>query len=311
MHQKRLRLLENLQAAEAYVAVVESGSITRAAARLGLTPSAVSKRVAELEGRARTTLLRRTTRRVSVTDIGHRFYEQCLHLLDEAERAEWELRDKARDPGGRIRMAAPVVFAQRQMASLLPDFLRLHPRIELELAASARTVNLVEEGFDLSIRLVRTEDLGRAGRVLAPNRRVFCAAASYLARNGHPHHPSDLADHDCLVALGAHRAESWRYVTKDGAKTVRVTGPFASDNVAVVAEAATQGLGIAIAGTFIVGDYLRSGRLVEVLPGYMVQDSVVAAVVPARGFVPYRVGLLIEFLAERFGSPPVWDNGLG
>ncbi len=310
MDDRHLGVLRDLRAIEIYVSVVETSSITRAARRLGVTPSMVSKKIAELETGARATLLHRTTRRMSVTDLGQRFYQRCLRLLDEAERAEWELRDKEREPGGRLRIAAPTVFTERQIAPLLPSFLRLYPRIELELVASARTMNLVEEGFDLSIRLVRADDVGRTGQTLAPNRRAFCAAPDYIARHGEPVHPSELQAHACLINMATQRLETWSYSEPSGAQTVRVGGPLASDNVATIVQAAEQGMGIVLAGTFVVGERLRSGTLKEILPGYVVQDSVVAAIFPARGFVPHRVALLTKFLAARFGNPPVWDRDL-
>ncbi len=310
MPERRLRLLRDLQAVEIFVSVVETNSITRAAHRLGVTPSMVSKKLAELEGRAMATLLHRTTRRISVTELGQHFYRQCLRLLDEAERAEWELRDKEREPGGRVRLTAPTVFAEQQIAPLVPKFLRDHPRIELELVTSARTVNLVEEGLDASIRLVAESGVGRNSRVLTSNRRVFCAAPDYLRRHGVPAHPTDLSGHACLINFATQRWDTWRYQDTDGPQSLRVRGPLTSDNVELIAQAAESGVGIMLAGTFAVGDRLRSGALLEILPGFVIQDSVVTAVVPPRDYVPFRVALFIDYLGREFGNPPTWDHDL-
>jgi DNA-binding transcriptional LysR family regulator len=308
MAERRLRLLEDLRTVEIYTAVVETNSISRAALRLGIFPSTVSKKVRELEERARTRLLHRSTRRISLTEAGHRFYEQCMRLLNEAERAEWELRDDAREPNGRIRVAAPVVFSQRQIAPILPDFLRRYPDIEVELLTSARTLNIVEEGFDVSIRLARADQVARYMRILAPNRRVVCAAPDYVARHGELKAPPDLDQHNCLIATTGKRADVWRFQGKNGIEAIRVRGQFTSDNASVLAEATVRGMGIALLGTFAVGDHLNSGALIEVLPGMLVQDSVVTGVLPERAYVPHRVNLFLDFLTNAFGSPPVWDR---
>ena len=310
MVQHSLRLLDDLRAVETYVAVVEAGGITAAARRLRLMPSTVSKRISDLEARAALRLLHRTTRRISVTDIGRRFYDQCVHLLEGAEQAEAELQDDAGDIGGRIRVAAPVIFAQRQMAPLLPSFLMSHPRIHLELVASARTVNLVGEGFDLSIRLMSRDDVGANGRVLTPNRRVCCASPAYLARFGEPNRPHDLVHHACLMALSLGRGTTWQFKGKRGVESVRVSGPLAADSAQTLAEAARQGLGVAMLGTFVVGDDLRAGSLREILRRDMLQRSVFAAIFPDRGAVPRRVMLLIDHLAAAFGPTPPWDHDL-
>lgn len=312
MRKMRLRLLDDLRGVEMYVAVAEAGGITRAARRLSVLPSTVSKKIAELEGRAKIRLFHRTTRSIRMTDAGKRFYEQCLRLLSEAERAEWELRDEVQDPVGRICVTTPVVFAQRQISPLLPDFLGRYPNIELELVASARILNLVEEGFDLSIRLARVDQVGRADRLLAKNRRVVCASDAYIERYGVPNQPADLLHHRCLVSKTSQKSDLWRFLggDKDAVESVRVKGPLVSDNAATLAEAAVQGIGIAMLGTFVVGDYLRRGLLKELLPGRLLQDSVFVGVTPEHTLIPYRVGLFIEYLVERFGDPPIWDMGL-
>lgn len=310
MSERRLHVLNDLRAVEIYVAVVESSSITRAAYRLGLQPSTVSKKVAELEERASTRLLHRTTRSLSMTKVGERFYDQCLRLLNEAERAEWELRDDVHDPKGRIRVTAPVVFAQRQISPLLPEFLARHPGIELELVESARTLNLVEEGFDLSIKIAREDQIGRTGQRLARNRRVVCASPRYLETFGEPQTPRELGAHKCLTIITRQRADLWRFRQDDGVESVRVSGPLVSDNASTLAEAAIQGAGIVMLGTYVVGDALQRGALREILPGQLIQDSAIIAVRPERNFLPLRITLFLKYLAERFGDPPVWERAL-
>lgn len=310
MSDRRLHLLNDLRAVEIYVAVVESSSITRAAYRLGIQPSTVSKKIAELEERASTRLLHRTTRRLSMTEVGQRFYDQCLRLLNEAERAEWELRDDVHDPRGRIRVTAPVVFAQRQISPLLPGFMARHPGIELEMVESARTLNPIEEGFDLSIKIARPDQIGRSGQVLARNRRIVCASPRYLEMFGEPKVPGDLSSHKCLTIITRQRTDLWRFQHGDEVESVRVNGPMASDNAGTLAEAAIQGVGITMLGTYVISDALRRGLLREILPGRLVQESAIVAVRPERNFLPLRITLFLKYLKECFGDPPVWDRDL-
>jgi DNA-binding transcriptional LysR family regulator len=242
-----------------------------------------------------------------VTELGHHFYEYCLQILRDVEQAE-TLLDQSGEPSGLLRVAAPVILAEKQITRLVPEFLRRFPKIRLELMLSARTMNIVQEGFDLSIRLVRREDMDSSMRLLAENHRVFCAAPSYLEQAGEPKHPSELANHNCLVSAAGQNWGTWRVLIDDRIETVAISGQLASDNAAVLTDAAVQGCGIALLGTFTVGEALKEGRLVEILKDHVVQDSVIVAVVPSRTYVPPRVSVFIDYLIENFGTPPVWDR---
>ena len=308
MREKIDYLLEDFRSVEMFASVVETSSLARTAHRLGVTSSTVSKKLTELESRAKARLLNRTTRRVTVTEAGKVLYRHCLTLLEQIERAEQSVRDHTTREVGRIRVAAPVVFGERHISPLLPEFLRTHQRVELELLLSARTVNFVEEGFDLSIRIIRGKHAGRNGQILAPNRRIFCASPGYLKAHGAPNHPRELANHSCLIATVMQKTDLWRYQDKGKIDEVRVSGPLISDNISILADSAAKGLGIVMIGSFAAERDLKRGRLVEVLRGFTVPDSYFAMYVPNSTLTPQRVRTFMDYLQAKVGQPPLWDR---
>ena len=304
----RLSLLADLKAIEVFVSVIETQSLTKAARRLGIGVSTVSKKLSELEARAETRLLNRTTRNLYVTEMGKRLYERCLKITDEIEKAETELWEQSRAPSGRLRIAAPVVLGRTQIAPLLTPFLRLYPEIQVELALSPRTADLIEEGIDVAIRLVRADQVEHGMQRICPNRRVFCASPSYLQKHGAPGDPTALPGHACLIARTNDTFNRWPYIKGRTVGSMRVSGPLVSDNVDVLRQAAIDGLGIAYLGLSLVAADLRAGRLQQVLEGYAVQDSLIVALLPHVDFVPQRAKVFIAFLRERFGETPSWEE---
>jgi DNA-binding transcriptional LysR family regulator len=304
---RRIPILSDLKAVEIFVAVVETHSITHAASRLDLAPSTISKKIGEIEGRAGVRLLARTTRRLTITEAGLKLYEHCLRIVEEIERVEGDLNTEQQSLRGRLVVSAPLVFGTRHLAPVLPEFMRSYPEIRIKLLTSPHRLNMIEEGIDCTIRLMRKRDLDKNMRVLAPNRRVFCAAESYLAASGVPDHPKELTAHACLTAAINEVSDHWQYQDRSRAQTVRVSGPLSSDNADVLRAATVSGLGVAHLGTFVVGGELRRGRLKEILKGYAIQDSVFAAIIPHHEFVPRRIRLFIDYLAAKFGDHPPWD----
>ena len=304
----RLSPLADLKAVEVFVSVIETQSLTKAARRLGIGVSTVSKKLSELEARAEARLLNRTTRKLYVTEMGKRLYERCLKITDEIEKAETELWEQSRAPNGRLRIAAPVVLGRTQIAPLLTPFLRRYPDIRVELALSPRTADLIEEGIDVAIRLVRSDQVEHGMQRICPNRRVFCASPGYLREHGEPAHPDALSGHACLVALTNEAFDRWPYVRGRSVGSVRVSGPLVSDNVDVLRQAAIDGLGVAYLGLSLVAPDLQAGRLRQVLNGHAVQDSLIVALVPHVDFVPQRAAVFIAFLRERFGNTAPWEE---
>ena len=293
-----------------FVKVVGAGSLTRAARDLGLSPAMVSRSLASLEARLGARLIHRTTRRLHLTDEGAAYYDACVRLLGEIDEANAAASAGRGVPQGTLRVALPAAFGHRQVAPLVPRFAQRYPKVRLALHLSDRAVNIVEEGYDVAIRIGELEDSSLAARKLAPNRRVICASPSYLARHGTPHTPDDLARHNCLVTSWEHGfSMSWEYRDPEGRPgAVRVSGDYACDNWEVLREWAVAGLGVALKSTWDVRDQLEDGSLVALCPGYTFDtDVAIYAVYPHRRYLPAKTRAFIDFLAECFGPEPSWD----
>lgn len=291
---------------ELYARVTALGSFSEAARSLDLTPAAVSKRIAGLERELDVRLFQRTTRRLRPTAEGAAFHRHALRILADMEAARDAMSRHASEPAGRLRVTAPASFGRMHISPLVPEFLRRHPLVALDLSLTDSLEDLVEGGLDLAIRITQPADSSLIARRLAPNRRVLCAAPSYLERHGTPRTPADLEQHNCLVM---HHQHVWTLESADGERRVRVSGNLETNNAEVLRDAAVAGMGIARKSTWDVGHLLQSGALVPVLPEHAVSTHVaIHALYPSARFLAPRVRALIEFLQARFGDPPYWDR---
>lgn len=295
-----------------FARVVEAESFSAAARQLGLSKSAVSKQVSRLEDGLGLRLLNRTTRRLSLTEAGAVFFAGCQRMLAEAEAATRAITHLAASPRGRLKINAPMSFGTYHVSPALPAFMARYPELQIEMELNDRLVDLVEEGFDVSIRIMRLQDSSLIARRLAPNRSILCAAPAYIAARGTPLAVEDLKDHTCLLYSYQATGDTWRLHGPGGERRLRVLGPLRINNGDALLEAAIGGLGIALLPSFICGEALRAGRLVHLLPEWgEAQDSAIHAVYPAsRNLLP-KVRVFVDFLAERFGGTPYWDRGLG
>ena len=292
--------MDRLQAIQVFVQVVESLSFIRAAERLGLSATAVSRQVAELEKHLQSRLLQRTTRRISLTESGRTFYERCVQILAELDEAEREVGQEAAEPRGTIRLTTSVNFGTRQVTPAIASFLARHAQVKFDVSLSDRIVDIIEEGFDLAIRIGRTGAQNLVARKLGEARLVLCASPAYIARHGAPATPEDLARHNCLTYEYALR-DAWTFRDAAGReRTVRVAGSLNSNNGDLNAAAAVQGVGIALEPDFIVDSELKSGKLVPVLESFEAPASPIYAVYPSRRFLPEKVRAFVDFLVERF-----------
>ena len=293
----------------AFVGVVEAGGFTRAAARLGLAKSIVSRRVARLEASLGARLLARTTRNVSATEAGAAFHARCVCVLAELDEAREEVAGREGGVVGTLRIAAPLSFGIAHLAPALARFAAAHPRLSLDVAYGERLVDLVAERFDAAIRIGALVDSSLVARRLAPVRTLAVASPAYLERRGAPDTPEDLAAHDCLTYSAAvNGAETWRFRASDGRHiTVRPHGRFRADNGEALVAAALEGLGVTVLPTFLAGAALRSGALLPLLPAFPMPELGLHVVRPPGGPAPARLRALIDFLAERFGPEPYWD----
>ena len=291
-----------------FAKVVGCGSLSAAARELGLSPAMVSRRLGGLEGRLGVRLVNRTTRSLHLTDEGASYYESCARVLAEIEHANASVSAGRNEPQGILRVALPASFGNQYVAPLVPQFVARYPEVQLALSLSDRTVNLVDDGFDLAIRIAALTDSSLTARRLAPNRRVVCASPEYLRRHGTPRTPEELAQHNCLLASDF--SSAWEYRTAEGRSgSVRVCGRYVCDNWEVLREWALAGLGIALKSTWDVRGHLESGALVSLLPGYSFDSDVaIYAVYPHRRHLPAKTRAFIDFLASSFGPEPYWDR---
>ena len=302
---------DNMQEMAIFAQVVASGGLSAAARDLGLSAAVISRRLAALEARLGVRLLNRTTRRISLTDEGASYYETCTRILAEIDEADLAISAGQAEPKGVLRVSMSSAFGHQHITPLVPKFAALHPKLQMALSLSDRNVNLIEEGFDVAIRIAELEDSSLAARKLAPNRRVVCASPDYLRRHGAPATPADLARHNCLLADWRQGfSQTWDFRGPLGKRGgVRVTGNYACDNWEVLREWALAGLGVALKSTWDVRRHLEAGSLVPLLPGYTFDtDVAIYAVYPHRRHLPAKTRAFVDFLAESFGPEPYWDK---
>lgn len=301
----------DLNSMAVFARVVEENGFTQAALRLGMSKSAVSKHVSQLEDRVGARLLQRTTRRISLTDVGAAFYERCARILAEAEEAELAVSRLQSAPRGTLRISAPMSFGRSHLAPAVAEFLCMYKELRIDMELSDRVVDLVDEGYDLAVRIARLTDSSLIARRLCPAPRVTCAAPAYLAAHGTPQHPSELASHNCLLYSYLSTGDTWHFPTAAGSDVaVHVTGSFRANNGDVLLEGAIAGLGIAAAPAFMAGPALADGRLVEILTDYRDEGAAVHAVYPHNRHLSVKVRAFIDFLVDRFASA-AWDPHRG
>ncbi|MBU3735981.1 MAG: LysR family transcriptional regulator, partial [Methylobacterium sp.] len=288
--------MDRLLAMRVFSSVVESGSFVRAAEQLDLSATATSRHVAELEKHLGAQLLQRSTRRLHLTEIGAHYYERCRTILADVEEAEAQAATSESQPRGMLRVSLPHSFGLRYIAPLIPEFSRRHPELQLALQFSDQTVDLVEEGIDMALRITRHLSTTLVARTLAPASMVCCAAPDYLARCGTPRHPEELRRHACLTYSYATLQNGWPFTLGGRELTVQVKGALRSNNGEMNRLAALGGLGIVQLPTFLVCDELRSGALLPILQDFPIPDLQVYAVyLPgARGSA--RIRSLVDYL---------------
>ncbi|MEI7036618.1 LysR family transcriptional regulator [Fulvimonas yonginensis] len=293
-----------------FLRVLDQGSISAAARSLDLSVAVASQRLKRLERTLGVRLLQRTTRRLHPTPEGMALAEQGRPLVEDLEALTSGLRQSATEVSGTLRVTLSASFGRQYISPLLPEFLERHPRVRLSVHLSDEMLDLVSAGFDLAIRIGALVDSSLVARKLAVNRRVLCAAPSYLRRYGHPRTPEDLAAHECLVLVGSGgRQDVWRLTDAHGREhAVKVGGRFETTLGEVIRDASLAGLGISHHSLWHVQDDLCAGRLVRVLPAYPIADTGIYALMPQRRLVPPRVRAFVDFLAERFGEVPPWER---
>jgi DNA-binding transcriptional LysR family regulator len=301
--------MQNLTDIAIFVKVVELSSFTAAAEALESSQPVVSKAVTRLEEKLGARLLNRTTRRLSLTEAGSELYRRSVRALQEIENAEIEVARFQTEPRGTLRVAAPMSFSILHLGPVIQTFLDRFPGVTVELNMDDRQVDLIEEGYDVAIRIGQLQDSNLVARKITPCRQVMCASSAYLAKRGTPERPEDLLEHNCIVYSFLLTPREWRLVGADGeTHAVPVNGTLHSNNGLVNRAAAIAGTGIVLLPTFYIGDEVRSGVLKPVLCNFRPTELAVYAVYPERRNLTPKVRAFVDFLAATFGPSPPWEK---
>jgi DNA-binding transcriptional LysR family regulator len=281
-----------------YVAVIDGGSFAAAADRLDASRAMVSKQVQKLEEHLGTRLMNRTTRRLSMTETGRAFYERSAQILLDVEEAEQIAGQMTTQPQGVLRVTIPLSYGQHQLADIIGAYTQAYPLVQLDIALSDRKIDLVEEGFDVAVRIGAMPQSDLIARKLGGAHSIACAAPAYLARWGTPQVPGDLSGHACLGYSLAASGADWQFASPAGPVLVPVSGPIKADNGDIIRLAAIAGAGIAFQPGFIVDADISAGRLVRVLPGWQSAEMGIYAVYPSRKHLSAKVRTFVDFLAD-------------
>ncbi len=300
--------MNRLSAIESFVRVAELKSFSAAAARLNTSKSVVSRHVAALEAQLGLRLFHRTTRALTLTEAGLGYFERVSQILLDLQDADQAVSHLQAVPRGRLKVSAPMSFGFLHLAPALADFLAQYPELDVDVTMSDRFVDLVEEGFDLAVRIGALADSSLIAKRIAPIRRVVCASPRYLGAHGTPKVPQDLRNHQCLCNSNLPSANEWRFTMLDGKPvTIPVKGRLTLNNGDALRVAALNHMGVVDLPTFIVGADLQAGTLVSVLEDYASSTLALHAVYPHARHLSPKVRAFIDFLSSRFGPRPHWD----
>ncbi|MES2742255.1 MAG: LysR family transcriptional regulator [Pseudomonadota bacterium] len=293
--------MDRLRCMQVFVRVVEAGSFAAAAEQCRISATMVGKHVAYLEQRLGACLLNRTTRRQSLSEVGKIYYERCKHALAEVEAAEACAGELHQAPRGVLRVNAPLSFGAHALTAAIGDYLQRHPQMQIELALNDRVVNLVDEGYEVALRIGSLPDSSLIARPLRPYRMVACAAPRYLAEHGVPQTPAQLGRHNCLGFAYSVARKHWQFIDDDGAREVAVSGNFRVNNGQALRTAALHGMGIIVQPEVLLEDDLAAGRLLRVLPGHALPSQAMHLVYPSQRNMRATLNTFVEFMVERFG----------
>jgi len=298
--------MDRLAAMQAFAHVVEAGSFVRAAGKLGASTSSTSRLIADLEAHLGARLLNRTTRKLSLTETGQAYYERCVQLLADIDEAEAAAGAAAAAPSGRLKLTCPYNLLAQPIAPALAEFNRRFPQVSFDVTVADRLVDLVDEGFDLAVRIGAPGGEQLVARRLGSTELIACAAPAYLATHGVPDRPEDLARHSVLTYAYVATPFLWKFTDADGkAHEVRVAGPLHANSGELLIAAAAAGMGIVLEPDFVVGPLLARGELRRLLDGFAGPRLDVWAVYPSRRHLSAKVRAFVSHLAEVFAADPL------
>jgi DNA-binding transcriptional LysR family regulator len=307
---KRAINADKLSLIASFVAVAERLSFAEAAASQKLTASTISRKIARLEQLLEVRLLERTTRHVSLTEAGKVYLEQCNLILNRVTEADSMVASLSGEPRGMLRMSLPVAFGHRYVSAVIVDFLKTFQKMQVQADFTDRFVNIIDEGYDLAVRIGSLPDSGLIARRLAENRRLLVASKDYLAKHVAPEHPRDLAEHCCLCyshypVMGT----VWRFRRGSDQEAISTSGALTSDSSRAVYDAVRGGLGVGLVAEYLCHNQLKSGELVPLLPEWEnLHESGVYIVYPSQRYLSSKVRVFVDLMVQRFREPP-WENG--
>ena len=302
--------MDRLECDRMFLAVIETGSFTGAAEKLGTSSGQASKLISRLETELGVRLLNRTTRSVAPTEAGRAYYDRLKPLVDEFDTLDLDIRNISQSPRGRLRLTSPLTFGTLELAPALNASAGLYPDIELDVSFSDRVVNLVDEGFDLAVRVGRPGDSSLIIRRLCAVRIVVVGAPGYLEEHSAPEAPPELERHCCIIDTNFREPNRWPFKGKNGeVEMASVAGRIRYSNAEACVQAAELGLGLACVPAFVAGDALRAGRLVRLLPEFETDPYDVHVLYPHSRHLAAKVRLLVDFLSERYRQTPHWEQG--
>lgn len=303
--------MDRLESMALFIDAIEAGSLSAAARRRGLSVSMAGKHLAQLEGMLDARLLHRSTRRLSLTDVGQAYYLRCKRILEDVDEADQEARAAQQGVQGVMRVAAPVTFGALHLGDVMALFLQQHPSVNIEVMLSDRYVDLLASGIDVAIRIGRLPDSGLVSRQLAPCRMVFCAAPCFLTRVGAPRTVADVQGLPRLAFSEAVSSGDWSLTDPEGQAHV-ICGPLrlSANNTQMLLGAAVAGAGVAYGPSFVFAQAISDGALAEVLPDHKTSALEIHALFPTKRHVSAKVRAFLRLLVETFGGDPPWDGGL-
>ena len=308
--QPALTVTDTLTGMRVFTAVVDTGSFARAAEKLDLSRGMTSRYVAQIEAQLGVRLLNRTTRRLSLTEAGSDYYQRATQVLTLVEEAERAASRGAVEPRGTLRVNTSVAFGARHLGAAIAAYLQRYPQVKVDLTLNDRVVDLVEEGFDVGVRIAGRIDPGLVARPIARARMVACASPAYLRRSGMPRSPADLVRHNCLTYAYAGVQNEWHFTRGRREQTVRVGGNLHANNGNILSLAAANDLGVTVQPTFLSYELLQAKKLMRIMAGWEADELTIFAVYPSRQFLAPKVRSFIDFMVERFGDNPYWDRGI-
>jgi len=301
--------MDKLTSMLVFTKVAKAGSFASAAKELGLSRAMATKHVMQLENGLGIRLLNRTTRNLSLTEVGMVYLERCLQILDEMEEMEIAVTRLQTEPRGTLKVNATPFFGAYHLAPAIAAYMEAFPDVNVELVLQAGYIDLIEEGFDLAIHLDEMRDSSLIARKLGSSQRIVCGSPGYFKRHGIPKTPDDLRRHNCLINSSLPPRDQWQFSIPGGETTVvKVTGNMEANVADALRMAAISGLGLVLLPTYMVGQDIRKGRLNPVLTDYVPAALEIHAVYPHRKHLSAKVRTFVDFLSERFHPKPYWED---